>query len=96
MESDTPNTPPGSAYVGVWRMESDTRVELVGATELPPADVGAHVVNIAQPIAVEPNDFVGIFYPRSTRRSVIAQAGPGDVRPDELYQVYQMEVRNYS
>lgn len=56
----------------------------------PPAAAGRQTVSVTRPIEVQRGDFIGIFYPRSTRNNVIAQATLADdaVPASELFQNY--------
>ena len=78
----------GSAFVGVWRLDDYSNYMLVGETELPPARVGVHVVQLETPIKVMPSDFIGIYYPQSAEQNVIAQTQEGA----NLYQCYEAAV----
>ncbi|XP_025082607.1 basement membrane-specific heparan sulfate proteoglycan core protein-like isoform X8 [Pomacea canaliculata] len=82
--------PEGEAFAGVWRQVTETEFLLVDRTLFPPAAAGRQTVSVTRPIEVQRGDFIGIFYPRSTRNNVIAQATLADdaVPASELFQNY--------
>ena len=58
---------------------------------------GVHLVKADPPIAVEQNNFIGIYYLRSTAENVMAQAMLADdaVLGSELYEVYETPSKIY-
>ena len=78
-------------------MSDGNNFKLVGMTVLRNAPQGVHIVEADPPIEVEQDDFIGIYYPRSTAENVIAQEMLADdaVLGSELYydEVYETPVR---
>ena len=70
-------------------MSDGNNFKLVGMTVLRNAPQGVHIVEADPPIEVEQDDFIGIYYPRSTAENVIAQ----EMLADDAVEVYETPVR---
>ena len=72
-------SPDGTAYVDVWTpVNEDHEFLLKHRIPLPPAPIGIHRVRLAEPVAVESRDFLGIHYPADAHGGIVAFAVPED------------------
>lgn len=86
--------PDGTAYVGVWRQLAQDEYILKHRVVLPPAPIGIHRVEVADPLPVERGDFIGLHYPRdggadgSSVRGIVVHSVPedGEVDLEHFYQ----------
>ncbi|KAL3861185.1 hypothetical protein ACJMK2_007245 [Sinanodonta woodiana] len=86
--------PSGVAYAGIFRHVSETEWMLVDKTELPAGGVGVQNVTVVIPILARAGDFIGVFYPNTTRENVVSKVTQQDnvLLPAELYQTYYINM----